>query len=199
MKQTLAPQWRLPGHLSDYVILRGQGGANLRPTEQVPGVFVAALLDRWASSGAAQVLHDIYKAIGGSLPAGLTTSARAWHDQQLKQRLRTAFLRGELVALPVKQRAYRSLPPPLQVPRRPPPERSPEPELTFIAIQLVDETGKPVPRLRYRVETPDGRSREGTLNARGEAREDGLPPGQCRVTFPDLDAKDWQADSAQSA
>lgn len=64
----------------------------------------------------------------------------------------------------------------------------------WIAIELVDEDGKPVPNERYRVRTPDGRIFEGTVDGQGKARVGDLPSaGNCEITFPDLDGRDWQA------
>jgi len=62
---------------------------------------------------------------------------------------------------------------------------------TWIEIELVDEAGVPVPRERYRVTAPGGERREGFLNEQGFAREDGLDPGTCTISFPDLDRALW--------
>ena len=75
------------------------------------------------------------------------------------------------------------------------PSSEPEPANDFwVAIELVDDGGDPVPNERYRVRTPDGRVFEGTLDAQGKARVGELATaGACEVTFPDLDARDWKA------
>lgn len=64
---------------------------------------------------------------------------------------------------------------------------------SWIEIQLKDDDGKPVPHERYRV-TPPGRDKpiEGFLDAQGLARIDGIDPGTCVITFPDLDAGSWE-------
>ncbi len=63
---------------------------------------------------------------------------------------------------------------------------------SWIEIELVDEQGDPVPGQRYRVTLPDGETvSEGTLDERGLARLDGIEPGSCKITFPDLDKEAW--------
>lgn len=72
----------------------------------------------------------------------------------------------------------------------PPPrsEDAPKPQAkTWIAIELVDEEGQPVPNERYWILLPDGSVREGRLDAKGRARVGDLDPGECDVRFPDLD------------
>jgi hypothetical protein len=73
-------------------------------------------------------------------------------------------------------------------PFKPPAENDiQEKKPTWIEIKLVDEEGQPIPGVRYRVKLPDGTVVEGTLDQKGYARIDGFEPGQCEVTFPDLD------------
>jgi hypothetical protein len=61
----------------------------------------------------------------------------------------------------------------------------------WIAIELIGEDDQPIPGERYRVELPDGTVREGALDAKGKARIDGIPPGQCKISFPRLDKDAW--------
>lgn len=94
----------------------------------------------------------------------------------------------------------RRRPPPVAPTARVPEDRPPAPspaakKKTWIAIRLVDEAdpSRPVPYRRYRIQLPDGGVEEGQLDANGEAHVADIDPGQCEVTFPDYDAKDWRA------
>jgi type VI secretion system secreted protein VgrG len=57
----------------------------------------------------------------------------------------------------------------------------------WIEIEVVDDRGKPVPGIEYRVVCPDGDVRWGTTGKTGYARETELPAGTCKVSFPGLD------------
>jgi hypothetical protein len=71
------------------------------------------------------------------------------------------------------------------------PARTPE-EKTWLEIELVDEQGNPVPGEQYTIELPGGAIRLGRLDERGRARIEGLDPGTCNVSFPNLDAPSWK-------
>jgi type VI secretion system secreted protein VgrG len=62
----------------------------------------------------------------------------------------------------------------------------------WVQIQLVDEEGKPVPRVRYQIEASDGTVTEGMLDGDGMGGRPELAGGQCTVRFPDLDAAAWE-------
>ena len=65
-------------------------------------------------------------------------------------------------------------------------------EHSWIEIELLDEAGQPVPGELCRVECPDGKVREGYLNEKGRIRWKRVKPGDCEVTFPDLDKSAWE-------
>lgn len=65
-------------------------------------------------------------------------------------------------------------------------------ELSWIEIELVDEEDEPVPGERYKVILSDKTVAEGTLDEKGFARIDGIPKGDCKVTFPDIDKEAWE-------
>lgn len=67
-----------------------------------------------------------------------------------------------------------------------------EKKLVWIEIEMVDEAGAPVAGEKYKIETSDGQVSEGTLGSDGKARLDGIEPGSCKVSFPDLDAEAWE-------
>ncbi len=53
----------------------------------------------------------------------------------------------------------------------------------WVGLELTD--GAPVADVPYVVHLADGTTREGTLGADGQAREDDVPPGPVRVEYPD--------------
>jgi hypothetical protein len=61
----------------------------------------------------------------------------------------------------------------------------------WIEIILVDMDGKPVPGVKYRITPPGGAAVEGTLNEHGQAGLYQIEPGNCKITFPDLDKDAW--------
>ncbi|GJQ30603.1 MAG: hypothetical protein HBSAPP03_24870 [Phycisphaerae bacterium] len=63
---------------------------------------------------------------------------------------------------------------------------------TWIEIELLDDDDQPIAGEVYRVTTPDGKVRSGTLNDKGFARVEGVKKGQCKVTFPRLDEAAWR-------
>ncbi len=62
---------------------------------------------------------------------------------------------------------------------------------SWIEIQLIDTEGEPVPNERYRIKLPDGSVQEGRLDSFGYAEYYDINPGNCEVTFPDLDHGSW--------
>jgi len=63
---------------------------------------------------------------------------------------------------------------------------------SWIEIEMVDEEKNPVPGKKYKITLPDGETvAEGTLDEKGFARVDGIEPGTCKITFPELDKDAW--------
>ncbi|MBN2183960.1 MAG: hypothetical protein JW746_01400 [Candidatus Krumholzibacteriota bacterium] len=56
----------------------------------------------------------------------------------------------------------------------------------YIEIKLRDAGGNPKADAAYVLHLPDGSTKDGNLDSQGQAREDGIPPGNIRVEFPDL-------------
>ena len=66
-------------------------------------------------------------------------------------------------------------------------------KMSWIEIQLLDESDQPVPGEPYQVTLPDGVTvGEGSLDEKGFARIDGIDPGTCQVCFPKLDQEAWE-------
>src|SRR5687767_6564954 len=76
--------------------------------------------------------------------------------------------------------------------QKPTKEEIKEKKLVWIEIEMVDEANQPVAGEKYKIELSDGSASEGTLGSDGKARLDGIEPGSCKVSFPDLDAEAWE-------
>jgi hypothetical protein len=63
--------------------------------------------------------------------------------------------------------------------------------LVWIEIELVDEEDQPVPGKKYRITLPNGRTVAGNLDGNGFTRHDGIPAGDCKITFPEMDSGSW--------
>ena len=53
-------------------------------------------------------------------------------------------------------------------------------------IVLVNQNNNPVPNEKYKLTLSDGSVHEGKLDDKGKALEKDIPPGKCKVEFPDL-------------
>ncbi len=63
----------------------------------------------------------------------------------------------------------------------------------WIEVKMVDEEGKPAVGESYQVILPDNETVEsGTLDEKGLARVDKIDPGNCQITFPNLDGRAWK-------
>ncbi len=62
----------------------------------------------------------------------------------------------------------------------------------WIEIELVGEDGGPIAGEKYRITLPDATVDEGTLDQNGCVRVEGFAPGNCKITFPDLDGEAWE-------
>jgi len=58
---------------------------------------------------------------------------------------------------------------------------------SWIALKLEDADGHPVPGEAYEVTLPDNSVASGTTDENGQARVEGFEPGQCKISFPNLD------------
>ncbi len=57
----------------------------------------------------------------------------------------------------------------------------------WVEFVLLDDYDQPIGNEPYRLTLPDGSVLEGTLDAAGCVRVDGVSPGECEIVFPDLD------------
>jgi hypothetical protein len=172
----------------------------------VPLSSAAANLDRWCADDAAWPrLHRLYESLTGEV---LRAPTAVDIEERIKPRLRRALEGGRLLVFDGPRASATQAPaaelgvhgkkpekvaaPPPAPKRAPRVMKAPPPELTFIEIVLADEDGVPAAGERYEVRLPNGEIRSGTLDEDGKARVERIPDGQCEVTFPDLDGRDWR-------
>jgi hypothetical protein len=181
--------WILWGVQSDYLIAPWSEITPADYEQQVPAVFASAQIKELLASSPI-ALREILDLLGRSPPVGFNVSERSSYDRETERRFAEAFRSGELVMLRMEHPAV-SMHVSASKPIPPPPlELLPEP--SFVAIELVDDNGKPMAGTRYCIVLPDGGKREGCLNSNGYARVDGIDPGSCKITFPDLDKNSWR-------
>ena len=77
-------------------------------------------------------------------------------------------------------------------PQEPDDNSEPKTEVSWVAFNLKDDAGKPVPDEPYKVKTSDGKIYTGTLDDQGKARIDGIPKGNCEITFPRMHKTEWK-------
>jgi hypothetical protein len=75
---------------------------------------------------------------------------------------------------------------------KPPKKSSDAPVKTWVAVQLIDDRGDPVPNVPYKVTLPDGSVMTGSLDDQGAVRFDEIDPGECQVSFPEIHSKEWK-------
>ncbi len=75
---------------------------------------------------------------------------------------------------------------------KPQPAKKDETKTSWIELEMVGEDDQPIPGETYRVTLPDGTVDEGTLDNKGFVRIDGIDPGTCQITFPNLDKEAWE-------
>lgn len=117
-------------------------------------------------------------------PAGLTTSRR-WSAPEVR-----ALARGATSAVPGGDGAAAAEAP---AEASAPPPADEATDTAWIEVVLVGEDDAPIAGERYRLELPDGRTIEGRTNADGRIRAEGIPAGECALTFLDLDETAWEA------
>lgn len=62
----------------------------------------------------------------------------------------------------------------------------------WVEVELVDDAGQPLPGMAYEVKLPDGSVSTGTTDEKGVGRITNIDPGNCEITFPNLDQDAWE-------
>ena len=62
---------------------------------------------------------------------------------------------------------------------------------TSVEVKVVDRAGAAIGGVAYQLKLASGEVRSGTTDPEGMVRADGLEPGSCELTLPDLDDGEW--------
>ena len=183
------PFWTLEGSAHEPLLVV-RSGADFDPElEPMPVGAALAWLSRWLlDARAREVLTDIHRTLFGGL--SLTPWGEADLHRPLYQALASAIELGNILVLErtrqgagIVQRAQPNTPPP-----PPPPPPPPATVLTFIEIELLDAANLRFPT-RLQITLPDGSGQQPAFD--GFIRIDGLDPGTCAISFPDIDGREW--------
>jgi hypothetical protein len=155
--------------------------------EPLPPVMAVLDLHAWSLDAHLEPrLRELHAATFGEPlfePAGTPFHA-------LVDPLREMLERGRLVAWVLRGRHVSA---PGGAPSVPPPPSGPAPvKTTWIEIVLLYDDGSPAAGERCEVTTPSGDVKPLILDERGFVRIDGIDPGTCDITFPDIDAREWR-------
>jgi hypothetical protein len=125
-------------------------------------------------------------------PAATPAEKDAWTkaDGLLSEQGRGRLDSGLLLLRVVPKRSFQS---PSSEPPITPSQLARLVEKHWVAIELVDEDGNGVEGVRYSITAPDNQEYTGVTDASGFARVDNIPPGQCKISFPDLDQDAYKA------
>ena len=173
-------QWRIRDLGEDVVVEVWPAARPADPGRTVWEVesLLRRALDR-RDAEAARVLSDVYAELYGPTLRGVS-------PQALRQELIAAARAQKLVARREPKRVIGvrlldavvddALGPALA---------TPEPELVWIGVRLVDQDGVPVPNRPYRIIAPDGQTYAGQLDSHGTAFVRNIPGGNCQCFVPD--------------
>ena len=75
--------------------------------------------------------------------------------------------------------------------KRPKSKEEKKQKKSWVEIKLLDEENRPVGSEKYRITLPDESVVNGTLDGNGFARVNNIEPGNCLITFPELDDASW--------
>jgi len=75
---------------------------------------------------------------------------------------------------------------------KPKPKLWPDKKKTWFEIELLDEADQPVGGELYQITLPNGIVAKGYTDSDGMARIIEIDPGECQITFPNLDKEAWE-------
>jgi hypothetical protein len=182
------PVWRLRCFGRTVQVIRARDRSE---SEQLQPYTSDVLETAFADPISQTFLLEMDNETGGNM----ATAGRGLAEKNLRKRLlgnlENAFRRGYFVILapPPMDLQKVEAPPEAKAAAAPPPPS--KPQKTWIEIKLVDMDGDPVPDQTYKIDLPDGTSKQDDLDNNGDARFTGIEPGTCTVWFPDIDAREW--------
>ncbi|MCB9898491.1 MAG: hypothetical protein H6825_10845 [Planctomycetes bacterium] len=194
-------EWMVRSGSIEYVVVRGADVfLDESPRELSPSA-AAARLPRLVLLGAGRGPSGGWEAAVSMLrldgPALMPADQR--DARALARRLGQSFLDRRLVALAFARPWGARLDPAALTTIDPAPEAAaapvrsdPEDELTWVEIELLDSRGKPVPHEPFELVCADGEHRTGSTDSKGLALVADVAAGQCTVTFPGLDGREWK-------
>jgi hypothetical protein len=181
------------GHQERLLLHAGELRAGMPVAIPGRGAALALLRDLGRTLSGHLTLRRLYAEVrGGASSFGASDEAML---DDLAHRLSVGQLRVTTLPLPVPvipAGAVLAAPPPSE-PADKPAEEAKKPK-AWIEIHLEDNSDppQPMPGAMYRIELPDGNVIEGYLDDTGHARVEGIDPGNCKVTFPEVDGGIWQ-------
>jgi len=63
---------------------------------------------------------------------------------------------------------------------------------TWVEVELLDYNCRPVKGAKVEITLPDGSTTRAVLSSEGTLKVNGIDPGACTVTFPDIDGREWK-------
>lgn len=63
---------------------------------------------------------------------------------------------------------------------------------TWVEVELLDYSCRPVKGAKVEITLPDGSTTRTTLGGDGTVKINGIDSGTCKVTFPDIDGREWK-------
>jgi hypothetical protein len=186
--------WWLRTRLGDDLVVRAPriGGAHAGGASDAetpfPTVFLRLELTDWlfdTSRGNRAMLMEMYRELVGHDPFAVRGVTDGDLHRTVLPILLSAFEDGRLLAFRrARRRTLVDLP-------SVEPEATDEPvkdeAVDWIEIEVLDDQDQPMPGATYVLTLADGSVRRATLDSSGHARLEGIPAGNCTLTFPKLD------------
>jgi hypothetical protein len=190
--------WRLNGVHSDVLLELSPRPAPPEAREESTREIERVAFDlRYGGGGNRDVLLEVYARLVGLGRAAVRRELRGFDVGSprlaaVAEALVAAARAGTLVArTEPRRRVVMHVALPIPTSLLGPATEPPPAETTWVEIELLGEDDEPIPGEAYHLETADGDTRDGTLDGKGRARVEGVSPGRCKVSFPNLDHDAW--------